>query len=113
MTWPERAWGLVQDTTVAYGYRPWRAVLWLVLLLTAGSVVYAVSPPAPLQAGAAPHFNPVVYTFDLLLPIVDLGQKHAYNPAGFDQWFSYLLVAAGWVLATTIAAGIARVVNRS
>jgi hypothetical protein len=26
--------------------------------------------------------------------------------------FSYLLVAAGWILATTIAAGIARVTTR-
>lgn len=48
----------------------------------------------------------------LLLPIVDLGQQAAFNPAGAEQWFSYLLVAAGWVLATTIAAGIARVISR-
>jgi hypothetical protein len=66
----------------------------------------------PRQAGEAPHFNPVVYTLDLLLPIVDLGQQNAFNPAGLAQWFSYVLVAAGWILATTIAAGIARVITR-
>ncbi len=44
-----RAWGLLQDVTIGYGYRPWRAVAWLVLLLAAGSVTFAVHPPPPLQ----------------------------------------------------------------
>jgi hypothetical protein len=107
-----RTWSLIQDVTVAYGYQPWRAVLWLALLLATGSVIFTAAPPPPLQPGAAPHFNPVTYTLDLLLPVVDLGQKHAFNPAGAEQWFSYLLTAAGWVLATTIAAGAARVLSR-
>jgi hypothetical protein len=53
-----------------------------------------------------------MYTVDLLLPIVDLGQERAFNPEGLHQWFSYLLVAAGWILATTIAAGAARTIGR-
>ena len=65
---------------------------------------------SPGQLGA--HFNSVIYTLNLLLPVVDLGQKHAFNPAGAEQWFAYLLTAAGWVLATTIAAGAARVLSR-
>jgi hypothetical protein len=107
-----RAWGILQDITVGYGYRPWRAVLWFAALLAIGSAVYAVSPPPALTPAAAPHFNPVGYTLDLLLPVVNLGQKYAFNPGGLEQWLSYLLVAAGWVLATTITAGIARVLTR-
>jgi hypothetical protein len=107
-----RAWSFLQDITVAYGYQPWRALLWLALLLLVGSVVFALAPPPPLQASAAPHFSPVVYTLDLLLPVVDLGQKHAFNPAGAEQWLSYLLTGAGWVLATTVAAGAARILSR-
>jgi hypothetical protein len=107
-----RVWSALQDITVGYGYRPWRAMLWLALLLVLGSLMYALVPPQPLKAGEAPHFNPVVYTLDLLLPIVDLGQQNAFNPAGIQQWLSYLLVSAGWILATTIAAGIARVITR-
>ena len=107
-----RAWSLLQDVTVGYGYQPRRAVAWLVLLLAVGSVTFALAPPPPLIAGQAPHFNPVVYTLDLLLPVVDLGQKHAFNPGGAEQWLSYLLVAAGWVLVTTVAAGAARVLSR-
>jgi hypothetical protein len=107
-----RAWGLLQDVTIGYGYQPWRAVAWLMLLLAAGSVTFAVDPPPPYQAGNTPHFNPVIYTLDLLLPVVDLGQKHAFNPGGAEQWLSYVLIAAGWLLVTTVAAGAARVLSR-
>lgn len=107
-----RAWSLLQDVTVGYGYQPRRAVAWLVLLLAIGSITFALAPPPPLIVGQAPYFNPVIYTLDLLLPVVDLGQKHAFNPAGAEQWLSYLLIAAGWVLVSTVAAGAARVLTR-
>lgn len=111
-TFPGRVWSFVQDITVGYGYRPVRAVLWLLGLLAIGSITYAAVPPAPLNPSGVPHFNSVVYTLDLLLPVVDLGQKHAFNPAGPEQWLSYILVASGWVLATTIAASVARILTR-
>jgi hypothetical protein len=76
-------------------------------------VVFHAAPPPPVPHGAAPHFNPVIYTLDLLLPVVNLGQKYAFDPAGAEQWFSYVLVAAGWLLATTVAAGVARVLSRN
>jgi hypothetical protein len=107
-----RAWSRLQDVAVGYGYQPWRALVWLAVLLAAGSVVFALAPPPALQPSAAPHFNAFVYTLDLLLPVVDLGQKHAFNPAGPEQWLSYVLIAAGWILVTTIAAGAARVLSR-
>ncbi|MQA93759.1 MAG: hypothetical protein GEV11_03650 [Streptosporangiales bacterium] len=107
-----RVWGLLQDGTVAYGYQPWRAALWLVLLVTAGSVAYGMNEPRPLKLDEAPRFNPVGYTLDLLLPFVDLGQERAFDPVDGWQWLSYGLVAAGWVLVTTIAAGAARVLTR-
>jgi hypothetical protein len=107
-----QAWGLIQDITVAYGYQPWRALLWLTLLLTTGSIIYAIAPPPALQPHAAPHFNPVIYTLNRLIPVVDFGQRNAFNPAGAEQWLSYLFIASGWLLATTVATGIARVLNR-
>jgi hypothetical protein len=107
-----RAWGVLQDITVGYGYQPWRAVLWFAALLAIGSAIYAISPPPALTPASAPHFSPVAYTLDLLLPVINLGQKYAFNPDGLEQWFSYLLIAAGWILATTIIAGVARVLTR-
>jgi hypothetical protein len=111
-TLPGRVWSFLQDITVGYGYRPARAAAWLAALLAIGSITYTLAPPAPLNTTGAPHFNPVIYTLDLLLPVVDLGQKNAFNPAGAEQWLSYLLVAAGWVLVTTIAASAARIISR-
>jgi hypothetical protein len=104
--------GAAQDITVGYGYRPRRALAWLVLLLTIGSLVFSLAPPPPFRGGGVPHFNGFVYTLDLMLPVVDLGQKHSFNPVGFEQWLSYLLIAAGWILATTVAAGAARILRR-
>jgi len=66
-TFPGRLWSFLQDITVGYGYRPARAMLWLLALLAIGSVIYAAAPPAPLNQSGAPHFNAVFYTLDLLL----------------------------------------------
>jgi hypothetical protein len=107
-----RAWSMLQDVTVGYGYRPRRALAWIGILLAAGSVPFSVTPPPPFQADAAPHFNGIVYTLDLMLPVVNLGQKYAFNPSGPEQWLSYFFIAAGWTLATTVAAGAARVLQR-
>jgi hypothetical protein len=108
-----RASGLVQDITVGYGYRPRRALGWLALLLTTGSIVFSIAPPPPLQSGGAPHFNGIIYTLDLMLPVVNLGQKYSFNPGGPEQWLSYILIAAGWTLATTVAAGAARILRKA
>jgi hypothetical protein len=107
-----KTWSVLQDLAVGYGYQPWRALTWLALLLTAGTTIFTLAPPPALQPGNTPHFNAFIYTLDLLLPVVNLGQKYAYNPAGAEQWLSYLLIAAGWALVTTLAAGAARVLRR-
>jgi hypothetical protein len=106
-----RAWGILQDITIGYGYQPWLAALWFALLLAAGSAIFAAGKTPPHTSGAPP-FNPVIYTLDLLLPIISLGQKNYFNPTGLAQWLAYLLMAAGWLLASTIVTAIARVIRR-
>ncbi|MFC7483500.1 hypothetical protein ACFQX7_30665 [Luedemannella flava] len=108
-----RAWGWLQDATVGYGYRPLRAVTWLLALLAIGSAVFAAHPPVAVNPGSSLRFNPVFYTLDLLLPIVGFGQEAAFEPAGAGQWLAYLLIAAGWTLATTAAAGFSRAITRT
>ncbi len=107
-----RLWGKLQDVTVGYGFRPLRAVGWLLALLMTGAIAYALEPPRPLKAGEAPDFNPVFYTIDLLVPIISFGQESAYAPSGWHQWLSYLLIVTGWILATTTAAGVSRSLQR-
>lgn len=108
-----RPWGLVQDAAVGYGYRPERALGWLAALLVTGIVVFGLHHPVPLGPDKAPPFNPLIYSLDLLLPVINFGQGRAYTATGGYQWVAYLLTATGWILATTIAAGLARAVNRA
>ncbi|MFB7468827.1 membrane-associated oxidoreductase [Streptomyces sp. NPDC056224] len=107
-----RVWGLLQDVTVGYGFRPLRAAGWLLALLLVGSIAYGLHAPRPLKAGEAPDFNAVFYTIDLMLPIIGFGQESAFAPSGWYQWLSYLLIVTGWILATTTAAGVSRSLQR-
>lgn len=104
---PGRVWGLVQDLLVGYGYRPWLAGLWILVLLAAGTVFFAITPPAAARADP-PDFSAPAYTLDLLLPVVNLGQETAWNPHGPGQTIAYALIVAGWLLATAMIAGITR-----
>jgi hypothetical protein len=63
--------------------------------------------------GPYPRFHPVIYTLDLLLPLVDLGQERAYGPSGVMQWVAIILIGSGWLLATTVAAGAGRILRRT
>ncbi|MEU6375595.1 hypothetical protein [Streptomyces sp. NPDC046909] len=107
-----RLWGYVQDWTVGYGYRPVRAAAWLAVLLLVATTAFAVREPPAAKPSEAPPFNSFLYGLDLLLPVVGFGQEGAFNPEGWQQWLAAALVAAGWILATTIAAGITRILAR-
>ncbi|MBG0851091.1 membrane-associated oxidoreductase [Streptomyces spinoverrucosus] len=112
LPWIGRLWGHLQDATVGYGYRPLRAAGWLLSLLCVGSVVYALHHPPALKPSEAPDFNPVFYTLDLLLPVISFGQEPAFAPEGWYQALAYVLVLTGWILATTVAAGVTRMISR-
>ena len=104
--------GYLLDGIVGYGYRPGRAFTWLVILLTAGSVYFTINRPAPINPAQHPHYQPVLYTADLLIPLVNLGQSNVWAPAGAGQWVAAALVGLGWVLVTAVVAGITRVLAR-
>lgn len=112
LPWYARAWGVVQDAAVGYGYRPERAVGWLAGLVALGCLLFWADRPRELEPEKHIDFNPFVYTVDTLLPVVDFGQGSAFTPDGGSQWVAYLLIAAGWILATAVAAGAARALNR-
>lgn len=106
-----RGWSYLQDWTVGYGYRPLRALWWLAAAVLIGTAVFWFQHPghAP-SASPRLHFNPFVYSVDLLIPVINLGQRTGFQPTGWEQWVATSLVALGWILTTTIASGISRVV---
>jgi len=111
---PLLVWSCLQRWMVGYGYRPMRALLWLLALLIAGSVWFSLQA-VPTEANADDNlvWNPVLFTIDQLVPIVDFGHKNRWHFEGASQWITAGLVASGWVLATTVAAGITRMLRRS
>lgn len=109
---PARLWGHIQDVTVGYGFRPARAIAWLLALLLLGTVAYGLDEPPRSDPGKGPPFNALVYAADLLLPVIDFGQEKAFAPTGAHQWLAVLLIASGWILATTVAAGVTRSLTR-
>ncbi|CAL9373343.1 hypothetical protein SUDANB145_00916 [Streptomyces sp. enrichment culture] len=112
LRWYGRLWGRLQDVAVGYGFRPLRAGAWLLSLLAVGSLAYGLHHPQALKPSESPEFSPVFYTLDLLLPIISFGQETAFAPRGGYQWLAYVLVLMGWILASTVIAGVTRAVSR-
>ncbi|TLS40052.1 oxidoreductase [Streptomyces montanus] len=107
-----RFWGYVQDWTVAYGYRPGRAAVWMAVLWAASSVAFSHADHPPVKPGESPEWNASLFALDLLIPVIDLGQAGRWRLQGGWQWASAAVILLGWILATTVAAGASRLLRR-
>ncbi|MER6383181.1 oxidoreductase [Streptomyces sp. NPDC001250] len=105
-------WGYVQDWTVAYGYRPGRAAVWMAVLWAAGTLAFAHADHPPMNHDGHPYWSPALFTLDLLLPVIDLGQTGQWQLRGVWQWLAAAMILIGWTLATTVAAGATRLLRR-
>ncbi|MFC5180601.1 hypothetical protein [Actinomadura harenae] len=107
-----RAWSLVLDWTVGFGYRPWLAFAWFAALVGVGTAVFSADHPHPIKDTVElPHFHALVYSLDLLIPLDSFGLQGSYDPVGWTRWVAYALITAGWVLATALIAGVTRVLR--
>ncbi len=113
--WPGvRFWSWLQRSMVGYGYRPTRALVWLLVCLILGSVWFGLrGEPNEINSDDTLIWNPVLYTLDLLVPIIDFGNKNRWQAPGASQWVATGLIATGWILATTAAAGLTRMLRRN
>lgn len=107
-----KLWGYLQDWTVAYGYRPGRAALWMAVLWAAGAAAFSRYDPAPINTDGHPQWNAALYALDLLIPVVNLGQDGYWKLYGGWQWAAAALIVLGWILATTVATGATRLLRR-
>ncbi|MFK8908409.1 oxidoreductase [Streptomyces sp. YS-3] len=107
-----KAWGVLQDVTVAYGYRPGRAALWMAVLWAMGALAFSHYDPQPIKPDEHPDWNASLYALDLLIPVINLGQDGYWKLHGSWQWVSAVLIVLGWILATTVAAGASRLLRR-
>lgn len=110
---PGRAIGWFQEVTVGYGYRPLLAVLWFLGAWAFGAYWFTEHyTPQLIDPEDKPIFNGTLFALDTLLPIVNLGQDNHWSTGGASQWIAAVLTLVGWVLASTAAAGAARVLRR-
>jgi hypothetical protein len=113
-----RLWGYLLYATVGYGYRTWLAGAWIALLLVPGTQIFNDAYSADQLVAATdnlrqqPAFHPVIYTLDLLLPIVSLGQDSAWIPHGPSERWVWLFLLMGWVLTTAVVAGLTSILKR-
>jgi hypothetical protein len=107
-----KLWGYAQDWTVAYGYRPGRAAVWMAVLWAAASIAFSHASHPPVNKDQHPAWNPSLFALDLLLPVIDLGQAGQWQLSGPWQWVSAVVILLGWILATTVAAGATRLLRR-
>ncbi|MGW5233146.1 oxidoreductase [Streptomyces nodosus] len=107
-----KLWGYAQDWTVAYGYRPGRAAVWMAVLWAAASIAFSHAGHPPVNKDSHPEWNSSLFALDLLLPVVDLGQAGQWQLSDAWQWLSTAMILVGWILATTVAAGATRLLRR-
>ncbi|HEX6468397.1 MAG TPA: hypothetical protein VF069_04825 [Streptosporangiaceae bacterium] len=94
--------------TVGYGYRTWLAALWLAGFVACGTWIFDGAYPGNMVRAdsAGPAFHALAYTLDVLVPIVDLGQQHTWQPQGAAMYWTWAFMAAGWLLTSAVAAGL-------
>jgi hypothetical protein len=97
LTFAARAWNLLLEDTIGYGYRPLRALWWIAAFVLFGSMLFAYgyragmmapSEPEAYQAFASggratvhyPQFNAFVYSLENFLPVVDLHMGNYWRP---------------------------------
>lgn len=109
-----RTWNWLLYLTVGYGYRSWLAAAWVAGLIVVGSLTFGTAYPAHIHAahGAVPRFNPILYTLDDLLPVLNLGQAASWVPQGWAAAAWWIIRGIGWPLGTAVLAGLTGALTR-
>ena len=110
-----RAWNKTQELAIGYGYKPWRAIVYLVALFLLGMLAFYFVG-RPVSSGRPETFtlaNSFFYTLDLLLPILNIGVKQQWHLAGTGETFlAIALICSAWVLGATVVAAVTRALQR-
>jgi hypothetical protein len=110
---------------IAYGYKPWRAlwpaagvvlVGWVIFGLGAGAMIPAkdnIRQTTPTAEKYYAPFDPLTYSIDTFLPIIDLGQKKAWIPdVGSTAKFAPPCAHGANRLCTLLPVTVRNAVNR-
>ncbi len=123
-----RIWNRFVDISVGYGYRLHRPFLALLILGLAGTLFYYLAEgarliystsgglTAPACKPGYPCFNAFMYSFQLLIPGLDLREATYWLPNGDAYpWglvmmlYTWFMIGFGWIAATAVVAGVSRI----
>jgi hypothetical protein len=147
----QRAWSLVMQSTIGFGYVPLRALWWIAGFVGLGTILfgwgYRMRIITPTEEAAyrefvatgeaPPHypvFNPIVYSLENFLPVVELHQdkywrpnpRHSVSgrttrageprdptsiPSRLLRWYLWLHILAGWTITPLLFAGLSGLVR--
>ena len=127
-------WGKIKnrflDWTVGYGFKPWRALAWMLLLFLVGSAVayradclHMMVPSQPSVSQVPyPSFHATLYSLDqFALPPLDLGQKKYWRLTETHLFASrvwlfhlYFILHAlgGWTLTGLLLAALTGIMKK-
>jgi hypothetical protein len=124
---------VVADGTIGYGYQPWRALVYGLVLCLTGALVFnyanhrhlmapakSISAQSGQPAPTATRFNPVVYSLDSLIPVINFHQEENWLPTGKGTslggklvlGYLWAQIALGWVLTTLGALSLTNLVRK-
>jgi hypothetical protein len=105
-------WGMsLLEWTIGYGYgyRYFLSLLWVMGITLLGTIILATTPAGQEFTLA----GKVAYSFDLLLPIVELDKRHSLEAIdGWPRYYFYVHELLGFVLGSFIVAGLAGITKK-
>ena len=139
-----KAWLWIKKVLIGYGYKPVKALPWAlgvwiigVLIFSYGYSTHQIKPPSkfawentnpPYEKPYKyyPEFNPLIYSLDVFLPIVNLGQQEYWRPKSKNivclKWFristSWLLcyvdfeILFGWFLSSMLIIDVSGLIKQ-
>jgi hypothetical protein len=110
---------------VDYGYSPYKALIPIVLLILAGSLIFQtaadlkiiVPNETPVNENRPPIFHPLLYSADVFLPIVDIDQQSRWSPDSrridgkYVIYYQTFHIMSGWFLTTLFVAAVSGLVK--
>jgi hypothetical protein len=96
-------WSWFLDIFSGYGQRPDFAFIWSALVIAIGAIVFRREDEMVIldDSAAKPPYNPVLYSFALFLPYIDLGIASKWDPKPdrrFAGIYKHVHRLMGWVL---------------
>jgi hypothetical protein len=97
-------WLTLLKSVIGYGYYPYRSIWWVIGFVALGVLVLRAT-----GEGRRNHMPyGVSYSFDMLLPIIQLRDKHYdVDLRGGARYYFYFHKIVGWALASFLVAGLA------